>query len=108
MEWKNVIEYFTEEEKNYNGKYLEIDYVGNGEVEVSLFSSKNGIYEIYINFGKMYGIVYVEKRNSEKIYYEIKDKIEEEYKEHKEPTNEFINEFDKKYKINLPDDLFFI
>ena len=56
MEWKNVTKHFTEEERQYNGKYLEIDEVYDDVVEVSLFSAKNDIYEIYISFGIMCGI----------------------------------------------------
>ena len=51
MEWKNVTKHFTEEERQYNGKYLEIDEVYDDVVEVSLFSAKDDIYEIYISFG---------------------------------------------------------
>ena len=49
MEWKNVTEHFTEEERHYNGKYLEIDEVYDDVAEVSLFSSNDDTYEIYIS-----------------------------------------------------------
>ena len=42
--------------------YLEIDEVYDEKVEVSLFSSPDGIYELYISYGKMYGIIYVEAK----------------------------------------------
>ncbi len=29
MEWRDVTDYFTEEERHYNGKYLEEDEVYN-------------------------------------------------------------------------------
>ena len=46
MEWKNVTEHFTEEERHYNRKYLEIDEVYDDVVEVSIpddlfFDTKN-------------------------------------------------------------------
>ena len=107
MEWKDVTNYFTEEQRHYKNTYLEIDYVGNDKTEVSLFSSKDDLYEIYVNFGIMYGIVYVEEKDAYKTYYEIKDVIEEEYKNNKEISDEFINRFGKKYGISLPNDLFF-
>ena len=107
MKWKDVTNNFTEEQRHYKNTYLEIDYVGDDKIEVSLFSSKDDLYEIYVNFGIMYGIVYVEEKDAYKIYYEIKDVIEEEYKKNKGPSDIFINEFGKKYGICLPSDLFF-
>ncbi len=107
MEWKNVTNYFSEERRHYKNTYLEIDYVADDKIEVSLFSSKDDLYEIYVNFGIMFGIVYVEEKDAYETYYEIKDKIEEEYIKNKEPSDEFINEFGEKYKICLPNDLFF-
>lgn len=107
MEWKDVTNYFTEEQRHYKNTYLEIDYVGDEKIEVSLFSSKDELYEIYVSFGIMYGIVYVEEKDAYKTYYEIKDVIEEEYKKNKEPSGEFINKFGEKYGISLPNDLFF-
>ena len=95
MEWKDVTNYFTEEQRHYKNTYLEIDYVGSGKIEVSLFSSKEELYEIYVSFGITWGIVYVEKKQAYEIYYEIKDQIEKEYIKNKEPLGEFINEFEK-------------
>ena len=99
--------YFTEEKRHYNGRYLEIDEVYDDIVEVSLFSSENHLYEIYFSFGIMYGIVYVEKEKAYDLREEIKEVLVSEYQKNKEPTGDFINEFGKKYKICLPNDLFF-
>ena len=107
MEWKNVTNCFTEEQRHYKEVYLEIDHVGDEEIEVSLFSSKNNLYEIYVSFGIMFGIVYVKAEDAYKVYYEIKDKLEEEYIKNKKPSDKFINEFGEKYGISLPNDLFF-
>lgn len=107
MEWKDVTSYFTEEQRHYKNTYLEIDYVIDNKIELSLFSSKNDLYEIYVNFGIMYGIVYVEEKEANKVFYEIKDGIEKEYIKNGEPSDEFIREFDDKYGISLPNDLFF-
>lgn len=106
-EWKNVTNYFTEEQRHYKNTYLEIDYVGNDKIKLGLYSSKNDLYEIYISFWLICGIVYVKEENANKIYYEIKDKIEEEYIKNKEPSDKFIREFDEKYGICLSNDLFF-
>lgn len=107
MEWKDVTSYFTEEQRHYKNTYLEIDYVIDDKIELSLFSSKNDLYEIYVNFGIMYGIVYVEEKEANKVFYEIKDKIEKEYIKNGGPSDEFIRDFDDKYGISLPNDLFF-
>lgn len=107
MEWKDVTDYFTEEQRHYKNTYLEIDYVGNDKIEVSLFSAKDALYEIYINFGKMYGIVYAEKEKAYDTYYEIKDEITEEYIKNKEPSDEFMSNFIKKYNFDIPNDIFF-
>ena len=71
VEWKNVTDTFSEEQRHYNGKYLEIDEVYNDEVEVSVFSADDEPYEIYFSYDKYYGIVYAEK---EKVY-EIRDEM---------------------------------
>jgi len=49
----------------------------------------------------------VEKENAASKYEEVKKEIELEYHLHKEPTSTFINEFAKKHKVCLPDDIFF-
>lgn len=61
MEWINVTDSFTEKQRHYSNTYLEIDEVYDNVVEVSLFSSQQGPYEIFISYGILYGIVYVEE-----------------------------------------------
>lgn len=107
MKWENVTEHFTEEERHYNGKYLEIDEVYDDVVEVSLFSCDDDLYEIYISYGIMCGIIYVEEEKAYHLHEEIKELLAKEYKKNKEPTDKFMNEFHKKYNICLPNDLFF-
>lgn len=107
MEWKNVTEHFTEEERHYNGKYLEIDEVYDDVVEVSLFSSNDDIYEIYISFDIMCGIIYTEKENAHDLRDEIKEVLAKEYRTNREPTDKFIEKFSNKYEISIPNDLFF-
>ena len=53
VEWKNVTDTFSEEQRHYNGKYLEIDEVYNDEVEVSVFSADDEPYEIYLMMNRM-------------------------------------------------------
>jgi hypothetical protein len=107
MEWKNVTETFSEKQRHYNGKYLEISRVYDNKVEVSLFSSPKDSYEIYFCYDIMHGIIYVEKEKSDELYKEIIQVLEAEYKKHKKATGEFIDYFCGKYKVCLPSDMYF-
>ena len=46
-QWEDVTETFTESQRHYKPTYLEIDEVLDERLEVSLFSSETGPYEIY-------------------------------------------------------------
>ena len=105
--WKNVTEFFSESQRYYKDCYLEIDEVYDEGVEVSLFSSQKGLYEIYVSYGRMYGIIYAEAEEAQAKREEVKAVLEKEYQKHKEPTAEFINEFVEKYKLCIPNDIFF-
>ena len=104
MKWKNVTDTFSEGERHYNGKYLEICEVYDEKIEVSLFSAPDGQYEIYFSFGIFYGIIYVDKEKATALRQEIKAAIIEEYKANKEPTDGFIDSFAKKYEVCMPAD----
>lgn len=105
--WKDVTEFFLEDERYYNDTYLEIDEVYDEIIEVSLFSSETGLYEIYFSFGIMYGIIYVEAEKADSKREEVKKELAEEYQKHKEPESEFIDQFCKKHKVSLPNDILF-
>ena len=107
MKWKNVTDTFTERERHYNGKYLEICEVYGDEIEVSLFSNPEDLYEIYMSFGIFYGITYVDKGKANILRQEIKMALVEEYKANKEPSDDFINSFGEKYEVCLPPDVVF-
>ena len=47
----------------------------------------------------------VEKADSKRE--EVKNELAQEYQKNKEPTNEFMDEFCKKHKVSLPNDIFF-
>lgn len=59
----------------------------------------------------MYGIVYVHRDNAIKLRNEIKKVIYDDYVKNgysvDMPTNEFIRNFDDKYNIQIPSDIFF-
>lgn len=107
MKWKNVTDKFTKEQRYYNNKYLEIDEVYDDKVEVSLFSTETNDYEIYISYDIMYGIIYVEKEKAYSLFEEVKEVLSKEYEKNKKVTDEFIDYFCNKYKVCLPNDIFF-
>lgn len=106
-DWKNVTGYFSEEQRHYNGKYLEINEVYDDAVEVSVFSAIAEPYEIYFSYDIFYGIVYAEKENVYEIRDEMKRELQAEYEKNKNATNEFINKFVEKYGVCMPNDIFF-
>lgn len=105
--WVDVTDTFSEKARHYKDTYLEIDEVYDGVVEVSLFSSKDGIYEIYFSYGIMYGIIYVEEEKAHEKREEIKIELAKEYEKHKEPPSDFINSFCKKHRVCMPSDILF-
>lgn len=105
-EWKNVTDTFSEEQRRYNSKYLEIDEVYDDVVEVSVFSAVDEPYEIYFTYDIFFGIVYAEKENVYEIRDEMKRELQAEYEKHKKVTDEFINKFSEKYGVCMPEDIF--
>lgn len=105
--WKDVTDSFSEDERYYKDTYLEIAEVYGEEIEVSLFSSEDKPYEIYFSYDIFYGIIYVDAKMAHAKREEVKNEIAEEYQKHKEPTDEFIDEFVKKHKVCMPNDILF-
>ena len=105
--WRNVTDTFSEEKRHYSNTYLEICEVYDEAVEISVFSAVNNPYEIYVSYGAMYGIIYCSREEAYKKFEEIKEVLEKDYEENKEPSNEFINTFAKTYGLCLPNDIFF-
>ncbi len=112
MAWRDVTNTFSEKRRHYKDTYLEIDEVlegGKETAEVSLFSCDDGIYEIYMSYGIMYGISYVDKVKADAQREAMKKDLEEEYEKTngEGPSDDFINAFCKKYEIGIPNDIFF-
>lgn len=105
--WENVTKFFSEDDRHYKNTYMEINEVYDEKVEVSLFSSKDGLYEIYFSYGILYGIIYVDAEKANSKREEVKNELAQEYQNHKDPTNEFINEFCEKHKVCIPSDILF-
>lgn len=112
MPWKDVTSSFSEQRRHYKDTYLEVDEIygeGKNTIEVSLFSSETSPYEIFIQYGIMYGVVYTDKKSGFKLREEIKEALQKEYDRTKQhaPSKEFINAFGEKYGICIPNDTFF-
>ena len=110
MKWIDKTDTF--EKRQWKDKYLEICEVLDDKIEVNLYSCEDiNNYEIYVNYGVMYGIVYVHKDNAIKLKEEIKSVIYKDYMKNgyseDMPTDEFISNFNKKYNIQIPNDIFF-
>ena len=86
---------------------MEVNEVYDDVVEVSLFSCIEGPYEIYFTYDIFYGIIYVEAAMAHEKRNEIKKELEKEYRENKQPTSDFINNFAAKHDVQLPNDILF-
>ncbi len=105
--WVDETDAFTEGQRYYKDTYLESCEVLDGKIEASIFSRETGPYEIYFNFGRMYGIVYADADKIYDIREKMKAEIEKEYRKNGEPSSEFINSFGDKYDVQIPGDIFF-
>ena len=105
--WKNVTGTFSDKQRRYKNMFLETCEVFDEILEVSLFSSIDSLHEIYFSYGEFYGIIYVEKENAVEKYETVKNELGLEYRQHKDPTTTFINEFAEKNSVCLPGDIFF-
>lgn len=106
-DWKNMIDFFSEDERYYKNTYLEINEVYDEQIEVSLFSSRDEPYEIYFSYGIFYGIIYVDRKMAHSKREEVKNELAEEFQNNEEPTDEFINEFCEKFEVCMPNDVLF-
>ena len=105
--WWNVTNTFSEERRHYSNTYLEICEVYDEAVEVSVFSAVANPYEIYVSYGIMYGIIYCDKEEAYEKFEEIKQVLQKDYEENKEPSDEFMRMFIDTYGLCLPNDVLF-
>ena len=60
MKWEDKTDTF--DNRQWKDRYLEICEVLDDQIEVNLYSTEDiDNYEIYVSYGIMYGIVYVQK-----------------------------------------------
>lgn len=106
--WKDKTDYFPEEKRYYKESYLERCEVLTDTIEVNWYSKKDDTEEIYFSYGKIHGLIYCDNGEAIDLCEQIKKEIEEEYLESgDEPSKKFINSFSKKYKVDIPNDIFF-
>lgn len=108
--WRDVTSTFTESQRYYKDTYLEISEVLDDVIEVSIFSSNTSPYEIYVAYGKMNGIIYTNANEGYKLRESVKGALFNEYMANgksKEPSNDFIKRFSKKFNLEYPMDLYF-
>lgn len=100
-DWVDVTQNFSETQRYYRDSYLEIDEVLDDTIEVSLFSKPTGLYEIYVRFEIMTGIICVSKEQAYILRDEIKEILKKEYGKERKLTDAFMKEFCKKYDMQF-------
>lgn len=101
--WEDVTRDFSEEQRRWKGTYLKIDEVAFDQIECSLFSDPDDLWEIYVSYGDaMYGVSYAPADKAAAQRKQMMHEIEEEYKKNElNPSSEFINNFAKKYNLDV-------
>lgn len=118
LKWESKIDTFSQQERFWNGVYLQTCDVLNDVIEVNLYiptDADNDTCEIYVNYGKLYGVSYVEGPKAYSLKDEIKKVIYDDFMAHPKyqnsdsqqyPTAEFINSFAEKYHLSLSNAFF--
>lgn len=114
LEWEDRTAQFSEDERHWNDRYLEVCEVAENDIECNLYSCFDDDWEIYVNYGEMYGISYAPEEKAAAQRAQMMKEIEAEYdKNGKEPSDDFIDSFAEKYKLDImntyfnTDDMFF-
>lgn len=106
LDWKNVTDSFTEPQRHWKGRYLELCEVTENEIELSLFSCPYADWDVYVSYGRMYGVSYTPSAAAAH-HNAMKAEIEAEYVKHGlKPSGEFINAFAEKYQLDIMNAIF--
>lgn len=100
-DWVDVTQNFSETQRHYRDSYLEIDEVFDDVIEVSLFSRTTGLYEIYVGFEIMTGVISVGEELAYILRDEIKAALKKEYEQEGKLTDSFMKEFCGKYDMQF-------
>ena len=102
MDWKDVTDTFPERSRHWKGRYLELCEVAENEIELSLFSCPDDMWEVYVNYGKMYGVSYAPAEKAAEHRNAMKAEIEAEFEQNGlNPSNDFIRTFATKYELDI-------
>lgn len=109
--WEDITDYFSQERKYYNGKYMLKDHVLNKKYEVQLWEvietdRLDYNYEIFVNMPKFYASCYPDEKPYE-LFDEIKKEIEGRLKLKNPFPWPYIEKFMKKYNMGMAIDSFF-
>ena len=106
-EWIDITNHFSDEERHYKHSYMEIDEVLDDIFDISLFSTKKEPYEIFVSYGIMFGVSYVDRDTAVEQRDQMKKELAEEYARNgEEPSDDFISSFAEKYKLTIQNSLF--
>lgn len=107
LKWEDKTDTFSEAARHWKGRYLEKCEVALEEIECDLYSCPDDDWEIYVNYGIMHGISYVPVEKAIQQRDQMKKEIEEEYEKHQlEPSDDFINAFAEKYRLDFMNAIF--
>lgn len=111
MEWLDLTDNFTKEERYYKNLYLEKCEVALESIECSIFipvADKSVLCEIFVNYNnKMYGVSYAPlERAREQREVMMRELEEEAEKNGLSVSVEFIESFSKKYELDVENAFF--
>lgn len=111
MEWLDLTDNFTKDERYYKNLYLEKCEVALDSIECSIFvpvKDESALCEIFVNYNnKMYGVSYAplqSAREQRKVM--MKELEEEAEKNGLSISPEFVESFSKKYELDVENAFF--
>lgn len=100
-QWENKTGCFSEWQRWYKGLYLEIDFVYDDKMEISLFTGLPGNrVEIYCNLGWHTYVVRVSREEAEKLFPKLQDEMVKMYEEDPGFSEENLKKFKEKYHLS--------
>ena len=107
LNWKNVTDNLPERSHQFQGRHMELCEVAENDIELGLFSCPDGMWGIYVVYGKLYGVSYAPAERVMEYRNTMKVEIEEEYEKNgPNPSAEFINAFTEKYQMTILDGVY--
>lgn len=102
LKWNDYTGRFAEEERYWQGRYLELCEVAEDTIELNLYSRENEDWEIFVSYGIMHGVSYAPAEKAAAQREQMKAEIEDEYaKNGNNPSAKFINRFAETYRLDI-------